>query len=221
MGDKDGQQPVERTEHAALAGSAETRALRARMAREVPAGMLAHIDRVVAAAEPLARRHGADVARTLRAAQGHDLLRALPGEELLARAEARGIKLLPLEREQPVLLHGPLGALELRERFELDDELVLEAIRWHTTGHPDFGAEAWAMFVADKVEPAKLARRPELQLVIEAAERSLEAAALAYLELQAEQAAREGFALHPQAIETREALSRRPGRRRGGAVAGG
>ncbi|MYA19710.1 MAG: HD domain-containing protein [Chloroflexi bacterium] len=189
------------------AGTAETRALRARMAAEVPDFMIAHIDRVVAAAEPLARRHGADVGRTLLAAQGHDLLRALTDEEWLARAEARGLELLPVERERPVLLHGPLGALELRERFGIEDELVLHAIHWHTPGHPEFGPEAWAMFVADKIEPAKLARRPELQRVIDLAEDSLEAAALAYLELEAERSVREGFTLHPQAIETREALA--------------
>lgn len=188
-------------------GTAETRALRARMAAEVPDFMIAHIDRVVAAAEPLARRHGADVGRTLLAAQGHDLLRALTDEEWLARAEARGLELLPVEREQPVLLHGPLGALELEERFGVEDELVLHAIRRHTTGDPAFGPEAWAMFVADKIEPAKLARRPELQRVIDLAGDSLEAAALAYLELEAERSVREGFTLHPHAIVTREALA--------------
>ncbi len=188
------------------AGTAETRALRARMAAEVPPAMLAHIDRVVAAAEPLARRHGADVGRTLLAAQGHDLLRALTDAEWLARAEARGLEPLPVERVRPVLLHGPLGALELAERFGVDDELVLHAIHWHTTGDPAFGPEAWAMFVADKIEPAKLARRPELQRVIDLAEDSLEAAALAYLELEAARSEREGFKLHPHAIETREAL---------------
>ena len=188
-------------------GTAETRALRARMAAEVPTSMLAHIDRVVAIAGPLARRHGADVGRTLLAAQGHDLLRLLTDEEWLARAEARGLELLPVERARPVLLHGPLGALELEERFGVDDALVLHAIRWHTTGDPGFGPEAWAMFVADKVEPAKLARRPELQRVIDVAEDSLDAAALAYLELEAARAEVEGFELHPHAIETREALT--------------
>ena len=63
------------------------------------------------------------------------------------------------------------------------------------------------MFVADKVELAKLARRPELQRVIDLATDSLEAAALAYLELEAERSEREGFTLHPRAIETREALT--------------
>ncbi len=183
--------------------------LRDRMAREVPPGMMAHIDRVVAGAEPLARRHGAAVERTLLAAQGHDLLRALPEAELLARAEARGMDVLPVERAQPLLLHGPLGALELAERFEVHDELVLAAIRWHTMGHPDFGPEAWALFVADKVEPQKLTAWPALQRVIDLAERSLEAAALAYLELQAERAEDERFEPHPLAIETRRVLAAR------------
>lgn len=188
------------------AGRAARLALRERMAAEIPDFMIAHMDRVVAEAEPLARRHGADVERTLLAAQGHDLLRALTDAEWLARAEARGLALLPVERARPVLLHGPLGALELAERFGVDDALVLHAIHWHTTGDPAFGPEAWAMFVADKIEPAKLARRPELQRVIDLAEESLEAAALAYLELEAERSEREGFELHPHAIETREAL---------------
>ena len=188
------------------AGRAARLALRERMAAERPDFMIAHIDRVVAQAEPLARRHGADVERTLLAAQGHDLLRALTDAEWLARAEARGLALLPVERARPVLLHGPLGALELAERFGVDDALVLHAVHWHTTGDPAFGPEAWAMFVADKIEPAKLARRPELQRVIDLAEESLEAAARAYLELEADRSEREGFELHPHAIETREAL---------------
>lgn len=188
-------------------GTAKSRALRTRMKPDLPVGLLAHIDRVVTVAGNLADNHGVDASQTLLAAQGHDLLRALPDRELLAKAKTYGIKLLQVEHEHPVLLHGPLAALELREHFGLEDEIALEAIRWHTTGHPDFGLEAWAMFIADKVEPVKLAIHPELQRVIAIAENSLEAAALAYLELQAERGMREGFELHPLAIETRKALA--------------
>ena len=195
---------------------AAARALRARMVPGTPPALLAHADRVAALAGRLARRHGADIARTLLAAQGHDLLRALPGAELLARAEARGLDPLPVERRRPVLLHGPLGALELRERFGVRDPLVLHAIRWHTTGHPAFGPEAWAVFVADKAEPAKLERRPELQRVLDLAADSLERAALACLDLRlgrpgrrAARTARGGFAPHPQALAAREALAAR------------
>ena len=184
-------------------------ALRERMAPELPAELLAHIDRVVALAGPLARRHGAGEARVLLAAQGHDLLRALPDAELLRRAEAHGLLIEPVERSEPVLLHGPLGALELEARFAITDTTVLDAVRWHTTGHPDFGPEAWAVFIADKVEPQKLERWPALATVAARARDSLEAAALHYLDLSAQRALREGWALHPLAARTATALRRR------------
>ena len=177
--------------------------LRARMTPELPENMTAHIDRVVALAMALARRHGVNEGRAALMAQAHDLVRAWKKKDWLAEAERRGLELSPLEREEPVLLHGPIGALLLEERGLVADMGVLEAVRHHTTGHPAYSPEAWAMFVADKVEPDKLRRRPELQVVADAAERSLEAGALAYLDLMAgdgEYGARVG---HPLAEETR------------------
>jgi HD superfamily phosphohydrolase YqeK len=103
-------------------------------------------------------------------------------------------------------LHGPLGAIELAERFGVDDAAVLHAVHWHTTGHPAFGREAWAMFVADKVEPDKVRRRPELRPIAELAETSLEAAALAYLDLLMGDAVTQGWQLHPMANLARNAL---------------
>ena len=91
------------------------------MTPELPAGLVSHIDRVVVLAGQIARRHDADSARTLLAAQGHDLLRSLAPAELLECAERLGIEVDPVERAEPVLLHGPLGALELRERFGVRD----------------------------------------------------------------------------------------------------
>jgi len=181
------------------------------MTPELPAGLVSHIDRVVVLAGQIARRHDADSARTLLAAQGHDLLRSLAPAELLECAERLGIEVDPVERAEPVLLHGPLGALELRERFGVRDERVLHAIRWHTSGHPDFDAEAWAFFLADKVEPEKLRAWPALERVLRLAlasgPRALEAAALAYLDLSIDRGGREGWAPHPMALRTRDALA--------------
>lgn len=193
----------------------DDQALRAGMAAEIPAGLLAHIDRVVALTDRLAALHGLDLLLARMMAQGHDLLRAVPDAELLARAEARGLPVDPVERDVPVILHGPLGALELRERFAVDDQRILDAIWWHTTGHPDYPAEAWAMFIADKVEPHKVERWPALQAVLDAAlgadgrAASLERAALVYLDLRQEEAIREHLQVHPMATLTRNHLLRR------------
>lgn len=193
----------------------DDQALRAGMAAEIPAGLLAHIDRVVALTDRLAALHGLDLPLARMMAQGHDLLRAVPDAELLARAEARGLPVDPVERDVPVILHGPLGALELRERFAVDDPRILDAIWWHTTGHPDYPPEAWAMFIADKVEPHKVERWPALQAVLDAAlgadgrAASLERAALVYLDLRQEEAVREHLQVHPMATLTRNHLLRR------------
>jgi predicted HD superfamily hydrolase involved in NAD metabolism len=187
--------------------------LRARMAPELPSKMLAHIDRVVALADELARAHGLDVARARLMAQGHDLVRAVEPAELLRRAEARGLPIDPVERDEPVILHGPIGALELRERFGLTDAGVLFAIQWHTPGHPDYDGEAWAMFIADKVDPHKVKRWPALAEVRALADDSLEAAALRYLDLRLEEALERRWSVHPMATLTRNALLRRLGHR--------
>lgn len=186
-------------------------ALRARMEPELKRRMLAHIDRVVALADELARAHGLDVAKARLMAQGHDLVRAVEPEELLRRAEARELVIDPVERDEPVILHGPIGALELAERFDVTDAEVLFAIHWHTPGHPDYTPEAWAMFIADKVDPHKVERWPALAAVREAADESLEAAALLYLDLRLQEAVERRWSVHPMATLTRNALLRRLG----------
>jgi len=178
------------------------------MLPELPAGLVDHIDRVVATAAALARRHGVDESRALLAAQGHDLLRGLSPEALLEAARRRGLEVGPAEAAHPVLLHGPLGAMELEERGWLTDRELLDAICWHTTGHPDYGPLAWVVFIADKVEPEKVRHWPALQAVAEVAEESLEEAALVYLALNQRKAARAGWQVHPLAEQTRAALRR-------------
>lgn len=191
--------------------------LRERMAAEVPAKMMAHIDRVVALTDRLARLHSLDVPLARLMAQGHDLLRAVPPEDLLKRAIVRGLPIDPVEREVPVILHGPLAALELRERFDVTDQRVLDAIWWHTPGHPEYSGEAWAMFIADKAEPRKVKRWAALQGVLDAAlgedgrAPSLERAALMYLDLRQDEATREGLPVHPMATLTRNHLLRTSG----------
>ncbi len=130
-------------------------------------------------------------------------------EALLEAAATHGLEVTDLEREHPVLLHGPLGAIELERRGWIDDTEVLDTIYWHTTGHPGYGPLAWVVFVADKVEPEKMLHWPALQAVADLAEDSLEEAALLYLDLNRQKAARQGWTVHPVAEETRDVLRRR------------
>lgn len=54
------------------------------------------------------------------------------------------------------LIHGPACANRLRAAG-IGDESLLRAIAFHTTGHPDLGALGQALYMADFLEPGRLA----------------------------------------------------------------
>lgn len=172
----------------------------------LPCGLLAHIDRVVAEARRLARFWGLDEEQVALAAQGHDIARALPPATLLARARAFSLPVNLVDEAEPVMLHGPLGALVLQIEHGIDDPEVLNSARYHTTARAGMSLIEKAVFLADKIEPEKLERRPALQRVKELAIHNPDEAILAYLDLMLIEATRRRWALHPDTVAARNAL---------------
>jgi len=85
----------------------------------------------------------------------HDIARELSPDEILKLAEKDGSEITPYERDHPVLLHGRAGAVILKENFGVNEESVLDAVRWHTTGHPSMDDIGKALFIADYTEPGR------------------------------------------------------------------
>ena len=85
----------------------------------------------------------------------HDIARELPEKEIVALVERDGMDISDYEYKHPVLLHGRAGAVFLREEFGINEEVILEAVRWHTVGHPDMGSLGKVLFVADYIEPER------------------------------------------------------------------
>jgi HD superfamily phosphohydrolase YqeK len=82
----------------------------------------------------------------LDAARWHDALRDASLEELRRRASEA-----PYE---PEMLHGPAAAQRLREEGEKRSN-VLDAIRYHTVGSPDWDRTGRALYMADFLEPGR------------------------------------------------------------------
>jgi 2-amino-4-hydroxy-6-hydroxymethyldihydropteridine diphosphokinase len=80
------------------------------------------------------------------AARWHDALRDAPVEELRRLAGNA-----PYE---PEMLHGPAAAERLREDGE-QRRNVLDAIRYHTVGSPDWDRTGRALYMADFLEPGR------------------------------------------------------------------
>ena len=97
-----------------------------------------------------------DYDRLIVAAWAHDIARAMSEGDLLARAEEYGLEVLPEDREAPILLHGPVGAEILRRELGWNDEDVLNAVAYHTTGRPEMSELEALLLIADKIELAKV-----------------------------------------------------------------
>ena len=129
---------------------------------ELPDGLRAHITRARAVGRELSDLFGVAHLRVDLALVGHDLYRESTNAELLDLAARRGIVPGALDREQPLLLHGPLAAIWMADKGHVTDKEVLDAVRHHTTFAPGLKALAATVFLADKLEPDKLMRRPSL-----------------------------------------------------------
>jgi predicted HD superfamily hydrolase involved in NAD metabolism len=85
----------------------------------------------------------------------HDVARELDAGRLLAFAEAEGLITDPAERANPVVLHGPAGALMASREWGVTDTVILESIRLHSTGEAGMSLEACIVFMADLIEPGR------------------------------------------------------------------
>ena len=175
-------------------------------AAELPRGLRDHVLRVVTEARRLAGRYGVDEERTVIAALGHDLARALPPDELLRRAEMAGLTPSDIERAEPVLLHGAISAWLMAERFGVDDAEVLAAARYHTTARAGMSALERVIYVADKIESEKAREDPALAEARRLADASLEVAMRALLDRHVSKALERGWPLHPDTITARNEL---------------
>jgi len=98
---------------------------------------------------------GLDEDRIALAALCHDLARECPVEEMERQLWAKGIDPVSYGFVNPILLHSVLSVEIARDEIGVDDEEVLDAIRWHSTGRAGMSLLAKLIFVADKVEPSR------------------------------------------------------------------
>ena len=111
----------------------------------------AHVERVVQLVDDWSVSLGwpdGERERLRAAAWLHDALRDAPAEEL-QHLVPPALQALP-----PKLLHGPAAA-ERARADGIEDQDVLEAVAYHTVGHPDLGLIGRLVYLADYLEPGR------------------------------------------------------------------
>lgn len=110
----------------------------------------------------LAMKYDYDINKARYAGILHDCAKYLSGEKLLEKAEKYHISLSETEKENPDLLHAKVGKFIAREEYGIEDEEILNAIFYHTTGRPNMNLLEKIIFISDYIEPYRTEEIPEI-----------------------------------------------------------
>lgn len=154
----------------------------------------AHIDRVVALLAKWAERLGLpddEASRWLTAGVLHDALRDAPASMLRALT---GDGTTAAE-----LLHGPAAAVRAEQDGERRQD-VLDAVRHHTVGSPDWSRTGKALYMADFLEPERDFLVAERAYVAAHVPHDFDAAFRQCVRLRLQWSLSQGGELYPQSV---------------------
>lgn len=136
-------------------GSIEYGKLLKKLKKALDAERFEHTLGVAGTAVSLAMRYEYDLGKARTAGLLHDCAKCVPLKKAIALCEQYRIKMTPMEREHPYLLHGKLGAVFAMKKYGVQDKDVISAIIYHTTGRPDMTLLEKIIYVADYIEPLR------------------------------------------------------------------
>ncbi|SHE77172.1 putative HD superfamily hydrolase of NAD metabolism [Seinonella peptonophila] len=163
-----------------------------------------HTLRVMETAIQLAKQiNGLETEKVAVAAVLHDFCKCWPTIKLSQwiEHELNNLDLLLYDKE---LWHAPVGAEVVRSRFGVEDEDILNAIRFHTTGRPNMSILEKVIFIADVVEPGR--SFPGVDELRSLANSNLNQAILTSLNHTIRFLLDKGKKIYPLTLETRNAL---------------
>jgi|TARA_B110000196_G_scaffold242293_1_gene210823 predicted HD superfamily hydrolase involved in NAD metabolism len=174
--------------------------------KSLPDGLQAHIYRVRDVALEIAAPHNIDLLQAELGALAHDVCRAVPGEDLLWMASELDVPVSDVEQNFPLLLHGPVGAELLRKEEDFNDNVLYEAVRWHSTAHASLDPLGKLVFLADKLDPQKAAVYSYQAKLHDMALENLDLALLEFLSREMAKRIEGGGTVHPASVDARNSL---------------
>lgn len=127
--------------------------LREQMKKTLDKKRYEHTVGVAYTAACLAMRYDIDVERAETAGLLHDCAKCLSNEKKIKLCKMQSIEINMTEAKNPFLLHAKAGAYLAQQKYNIGDEDILNAIRYHTTGRPGMSMLEKIIFIADYIEP--------------------------------------------------------------------
>lgn len=127
---------------------------------------------VVSVAKKLALLNGVSQEKAELAALCHDIVKNMNISDMEKLMQENNIILSDDEKRSPQLWHSFLAPVVSKNILNIEDEEVLSAMRWHTTGKEDMTKLEKIIYIADMIEPSR--RFPGVEKIREATLKDLE-----------------------------------------------
>ena len=114
-----------------------------------------HSEGVMYTAAALAMRYGENLEKAQIAGILHDCAKCIPDNKKLKICEKNHIEITEAEKCSPFLLHAKVGAYIAKEKYNIEDTEILDAIACHTTGKPAMTLLEKIIYISDYIEPMR------------------------------------------------------------------
>ena len=114
-----------------------------------------HTQGVAYTAAALAMRYGEDVQNAELAGLLHDCAKCLDNEKKIHICKKNDIVITEAEQRNPFLLHAKVGGHLAKTKYKIDNEDIINAVLYHTTGRPGMSLLEKIVYIADYIEPGR------------------------------------------------------------------
>lgn len=168
-----------------------------RLKKTMDAQRYAHTLGVEKTARQMARRFGVNEEKASLAALLHDCAKCMTLTQMLKAAKDERID--AVTRSSKALMHSVAGRCVARDVYGVEDEDVLSAIRWHTTGRAGMSKLEKIIYLADMIEPGRKTY-PGLEALRVLCRQDLDLAMHQALRMSLSHVNEQGGALHPDTL---------------------
>ena len=159
-----------------------------------------HTEGVRKTAVMLAEKYGEDVDKAEVAAICHDMYRGINIDLLNDYVNQLGLDKKYLDN--PNLAHGKIAAVMIKKEYGIDDQDIINAVSFHTTGRAGMSELEKIIYLADAIEPGR--DYPSVNQLREAVDRGLDEALIMSLERTIEYVRQQGHFLDEDTLKARD-----------------
>ena len=160
--------------------TADLKKIRKSMEKELDAKRYEHTLGVAYTAAALAMCNDVDPVKAETAGLLHDCAKCFSDDKKISVCRKNNMEINSVESRNPYLLHAKAGYCIAKNKFDIEDQDILNAILNHTTGRPGMSILEKIIYIADYIEPSRK-QAPNLSEVRKLAFQNLDQALLKIL----------------------------------------